>query len=297
MTTITKFHTTSNSYSGQIIEDFETPANPSPSGQANLISGGLQEGGEKAAALAKKTAYIWLEAKVDDPALTSKERKEDREANIEILKGVGYDVKLFESSRQFFNGINEAQNNGENIDLLIFSAHGSPSRCGQLQVRGEKIVSNDSTLTSEEKEFGFESIKKIMAKDSIVVFNSCLTGNKSVQNNIAKVSSLIFSSSTIFAPQCVIYYDPMYQYGENLAKELFLQSVLFTRFDEEAGMIPCFPTQYVRGEEVTKQEAEPYVPPSSAGRRPLINLVNSVIATGVVAFVGIGAWYCSKCCA
>lgn len=280
-------------------EAFETQENSSLSERAEIISGD-PEGSGKVETPPKKVAYIWLNARANDPALSSEERNRERSQNLAILGNVGYEVKFFDSGRAFFDAVHEAEKNYEKINILVFSQHGNPTKCGDFHVSEGKIRSMDSELTPEEQQNGFQSLKKVMAKDSVVVFNSCSTGNKSIEDNIGKVASEVLSDSTVFAPQRKIALDPVYIYKENERGEVVVDSVQLGYLHEKElnskgqPLVDTHsPPAYVKGIDISNQEVEPYAVRRDTGGG-LSGLANTVTEGARAVITGLGNWYFAR---
>ena len=156
-----------------------------------------------------KRVYFWVKAQEGDEAFRGEEMDSDREMSISMFRKIGYEVVVFKSNRAFFDHI---KTDPSKVDLLVISDHGTPYRVGDLWVKGETIISTDMDLSKEERESGFQSLKAIMNEDSILLFDACLAGNKTIERNIAKVASEILPQTTVYGSQHVTEYEPCYMF-------------------------------------------------------------------------------------
>jgi hypothetical protein len=233
---------------------------------------------------------------IEDLALRTPERDRDREMNMEILRRQGYEVTLFKSNRAFFDHIKQ---DPSRVDLLVIADHGNPTRVGDLRVKDESIVSHDSNLTEEERVNGFQNLRPILNKDSILLFHACLAGNKTVENNIARVASRILPQTDVYACQYLTLYEPGFEYKLDEDKGVVIDTINYgfagTQGEDALGLVK--PAIYRNGEELTGQPAAALPPPRSNPRRfsrcnPYV--VGALAVAAIAAIVGIGAWYYSK---
>ncbi|QVL57516.1 MAG: hypothetical protein KFB93_00110 [Simkaniaceae bacterium] len=261
--------------------------------RASLISNGLKSS-SGVETPPKKVAIIWLKARGEnDPALSSEERNKDRAMNMEVLGRIGYDVRFVSSGREYFDTLHQIKERGETVSEVTFSQHGSPTSCGDFKVRDGKIISVDPTLTPEEQANPFGPLNEVLDEDAVVVFNSCSTGNKSVEDNIGKVASETLTRSKVFAPQHKIIYDPMYMVEEDFKRGgAVVSSVqfMYINSEEDDRFDPHQPPVYVGGKETTGQAPIPYAVRSNGGWG-VSSLVNSVAAGARNFFSGIGGYF------
>lgn len=241
----------------------------------------------------KKRAYFWLKAKPGDEAFRTEKMNSDREMNMEILRSVGYEVTIFKTNRAFFDHI---EKDPSMIDLLVVSGHGHPYLLEDLKIRAEDIISTDLDLTEDERENGFKKLQPLLNKDSLVVFDACLTGNKSVKTNLAMVASKILPQSRVFASQHVTTYEPGYMFKAGEKDEPVIDTIMYGHSEGNDPINPVIPTIYQDGVETTKQDAVP-IPPELIAKKPSKYkpyLVGAAIVMGVAAVVGFGMWYFSN---
>ena len=274
-------------------EEFESQ-DATLSEHARILAEGL-DGPQEPKSPTTKVAIIWLKARGEkDPALSSKERNEDRKLNMGILGNQGYDVRFVSSGREYFDTLAKVKERGEKVSEVTFSQHGNPTSCGDFKVRDGRIISVDTTLTPEEQANPLGPLNEVLDEDAVVVFNSCSTGNKSVEDNIGKVASEALPRSKVLAPQHKIVYDPMYLFEEDSKRGgAVVESVQFMYINEEEDRIdPHLPPVYVAGKETTEQEAIPYVVTRNGGWG-ISSIVNSVANGARNFFAGIGGYFSS----
>lgn len=256
-----------------------------------LLAGMIHEQPSSASS-AKKRAYFWVKAKEGDEAFRSGKMDEDREMNMDILRRQGYEVTLFKSNRAFLEHI---QKDPSKVDLLVISDHGTPSRIGDLRVRGDNIVCTDPDLGELEQESVFQTIGSVLNDDSILLFDACLTGNKTVENNIARVASKIIPQTKVYASQHTTVYEPGFMFKENEKKDVVIDTILYGNDEGALGLV--YPTVYQDGVETTGQAPaaipkELFAPRrTSSGWKPYIIGGIMVVAA---AIIGGGAWYLSR---
>lgn len=244
----------------------------------------------------KKRAYFWLKAPEGDEAFRADEMNAARKKNMEILKANGYEVVLFKTNREFLEHIKK---DSSEIDLLVVSGHGSPYRIEDLAIRGDEITSTDPNLSEEEQQEVFSNLSTILKKDSIVFFDACLAGNKSVERNIAMVASKILPQSTVFASQHVTNFEPGFVLKEDEQNKDWgsVSEIYFGHYAEDNAPISTVePTVYKGGVETTNQEAVP-IPRELTARRSGLRkpyIIGAMVVAAVAAAVGIGSWWYSK---
>jgi len=262
---------------------------------ARILTEGL-DGPQEPKPPTTKVAIIWLKARGEnDPALSSEERNNDRKMNMEILGRLGYHVRFVSSGREYFDTLTQIKERGEKVSEVTFSQHGNPTTCGDFKVRDGRIISVDPNLTPEEQANPLEPLSEVLDENAIVVFNSCSTGNKSVEDNIGKVASEALPRSKVFAPQHKIIYDPMYMVEEDSKRGgAVVSNVQFMYINEEEDdrFDPHQPAIYVGGKETTGQEAIPYVVRRNGGWG-ISSIVNSVANGARNFFSGIGSYFSS----
>ncbi|MCB1109855.1 MAG: hypothetical protein KDK64_02650 [Chlamydiia bacterium] len=270
-------------------EEFESQ-DTAFSERGQIISKGLEKSSE-AETPPQKVALIWLKARGEnDPALSSEERNEDRKMNMEILGNQGYDVRFISSGREYFDTLDQLKKSGGKVAEVTFSQHGNPTTCGDFRVRDGRIISIDPTLTPEEQADPFGALEEVLDDDSVIVFNSCLTGNKSVENNIGKVASETFTRSRVFAPQHEIVYDPMYLFDADVKRGgAVVNGVQFMYYnsEEDDRIDPHTPPVYVNGKDTTGQDPVPYSVRRNTGWG-VSNIVNAIANGARNFFFGIG---------
>ncbi|QVL57513.1 MAG: caspase family protein [Simkaniaceae bacterium] len=222
---------------------------------------------------------------------------EARERNMQILKANGYEVTLFKTNREFLDHI---KTDPSQVDLLVISGHGSPNRIEDLKVQDGEIISTDPTLCEEEQQTAFSSLRPILKDDSIVFFDACLTGNKTVERNIAMVASRVLPQSTIYASQHVTNFEPGFILKQDEQNKDWgvVSEIYFGYYPDGKGPIETVdPTVYRSGVETTNQEAVPIPPVQSRARRssgwkPYV--IGAMAVAAVAAAVGFGSWWYSK---
>ena len=278
-----------------LMGDLEEPTLQLPKDQLSehgqLLAGGMQI--EPSVPTPKKRAYFWLKAKPGDEAFRSKSMSSDRERNMALLSRVGYEVTIFKTNRSFFEHI---EKDPSMIDMLVVSGHGHPYLLEDLKMRGEDIVSTDVDLTEDERENGFKKLQLLLNKDSLVVFDACLTGNKTVKTNLAMVASKILPQTRVFASQHVTTYEPGYMFKEGEKGEAVIDTIMYGHSEGGAPIKPVIPTIYQDGVETTKQDAVP-IPPELFAKKPSKYkpyLMGAAALIGTIATIGFGMWYFSN---
>ncbi len=258
---------------------------------AQTLADGIQ-GQPEAATGTKKRAYFWIKAKDGDEAFHSEKMTREREFNMEILQRVGYEVVAFRTNRAFLDHIKA---DPSKVDLLVISDHGTPYQIGDLWVRGENIICKDQGLTEEERTNGFQSLRSIMNEDSILLFDACLTGNKTIERNIAKVASEVLPQTTVYASQHVTECEPGFIFKGDKDDKPVIDTIVYGNSKEGDTMTSIVdPTIYRGGKEMTGQ-APIEIPPELFARRrsngcnPYV--VGAVVAGTIAAAIGIGLWY------
>ncbi|QVL57512.1 MAG: hypothetical protein KFB93_00090 [Simkaniaceae bacterium] len=258
--------------------------------RAEELAGGIL--GEPLTPPPTKRAYFWVKAKDGDEAFRSKDMDSDREANIKMLKMQGYEVTLFKGNRAFFDHI---KTDPSQVDLLVISDHGTPYQVGDLWVRGENIISKGTDLSEEEQTNGFKSLRSIMKKDSILLFDACLAGNKTIEKNIARAASRILPQTRVYASQHETEYEPRIFYKMDDEKGVVIDTIMYSFREEDSATFtkPVMPTIYYDGVETTNQDPVTIRPELFAKRKPKgynPYAVGAVVLT-IAATIGISASY------
>jgi len=278
-----------------LMGDLEEPALQLPKDQLSehgqLLAEGMQI--QPSIPTPKKRAYFWLKAKPGDEAFRTKSMNSDRKMNMDLLRRVGYEVTIFKTNRAFFDHI---EKDPSMIDLFVVSGHGHPYLLEDLKIRGEDIISTDLDLTEDERENGFKKLQPLLNKDSFVVFDACLTGNKSVKANLAMVASKILPQSRVFASQHVTTYEPGYMFKEGEKGEAVIDTIMFGHSEGNNPMKPVIPTIYQDGVETTDQDAVP-IPPELIAKKPSRYkpyMIGAAVVISTIGAIGFGMWYFSN---
>ena len=247
-----------------------------------------------AASSAKKRAYFWVKAKEGDEAFRAGKMDEDRKMNMDILRRQGYEVTVFKSNRAFFEHI---QKDPSKVDLLVISDHGSPRQIGDLRVEEDNIVCTDSNLDELQQKSVFQTIGSVLKDDSILLFDACLAGNKTVENNIARIASRIIPQTRVYASQHETVYEPGFKFTVDEKEHVVIDTIEYGNYSSNV-LDLAEPAIYRRGEELTKQEAVPLPAELVARRRRTCSgwkpWIIGAIVTVAAAAIGVGAWYWNK---
>ncbi|MGE3716520.1 MAG: hypothetical protein AB7G16_08345, partial [Simkaniaceae bacterium] len=173
-------------------------------------------------ASAKKVSYIWLKAKEGDKAFSGEVNDGDREATIDNLKQMHYEVKIFEDS-EFLPFLKKDRTP---IDLLIISGHGSTQGLQDLRVMGNRIVhiANPLFFLTDRKHHLMGALSSLLSNGSVVILDACLTGNKSLETNAARIFSLNLPQSTVYASQSLTRCEPVviFDYAEEGSEDQYI---------------------------------------------------------------------------
>ncbi|MCP5504933.1 MAG: hypothetical protein H7A41_07260 [Chlamydiales bacterium] len=255
---------------------------------AHLLAEGIHAQASAPAPTSKKRAYFWVKAKEGDKAFRTEKMDSDRSRNMEILRKQGYEVVIFKTNREFFDHIAVDR---EPVDLLVISDHGTPHSVGDLRIQGDRIVSKDSTLTRKERQEGFESLRPLLKEGSILLFDACLAGNKTFENNIASVASRIIPQAKVFAAQHSTTYEPGFMYAEDAEKGVVIDSIYYGHKQGRKPVEIVHATVYQNGVELTGQEA---VPCSFIYRIRKAHVIGALAIGAVATAIGVGAWWYSQ---
>ena len=253
---------------------------------AQLLAEGIQK--QASAPAPQKRAYFWVKAKEGDRAFRTDKMDSDRGRNMEILRSLGYEVVIFKTNREFFDHIALDK---EPVDLLVIADHGTPHSVGDLCTQSERIVSKDSSLTSEEREEGFKSLRPLLKEGSILLFDACLAGNKTIENNIARVASRIIPQTKVYAAQHSTTYEPGFLYAEDAEKGVVIDNIQYGHKQGRNPVELVDATVYQNGVELTGQDT---VPCSFIYRVRKAHVVGALAIGALVTAIGVGAWLYSR---
>jgi len=157
-------------------------------------------------ATAKKVAYYWIKADLNDPVVSSEYSKEGREACIQTLSLAGYDVTILKGNREF---LEHTAKDPTHPDLLLIHGHGNPWCLEDFVIEDDHIVSTDPNLSEFQRADIIDRVRSILDEGSVVALKSCATGNKSVENNFACTASKTWTKSKIMAFQELVHGPPI----------------------------------------------------------------------------------------